>query len=668
MKKFDFTRVRLFDGAMGTRLQALGFDFKPMFEEINITHPEAVQSVHAGYIEAGADFITTNTFGVNNYHYAHSKYSIEEVILAAINNAKKHATDRNFIVLGIGPIGRLMKPSGDMTFDEAYAIFKDVVDIAKPHVDAVLFETFSDLYEMKAGILAVKENSALPVFATMTFESNGRTLMGTDIETMVYTLERLNVDALGVNCSLGPIELAPIIRRMLAVASLPVIIQPNAGLPHVHADGSVHYQMKPEVFVDSMREFIAKGASIIGGCCGTNPATIEGMARNYKNVELQIKEKHPSTLATTSRKTIHFDDFRVVGERMNPTGKPKFEAAILNRDYDSITKEARLQVEAGAAILDLNVGVPTINEAQAMKDILIRIQDVVDAPLMIDSSSIEALEAGCRYYNGIPILNSVNGKSESLHNILPIAKKYGATIVALALDDQGIPDTYQERIRIIEHILETGKQYGLEAHRFLFDPMVLPVSADIHNAKTTLDTLSNLPQGKYKTIMGVSNVSFGLPERKILNRSFLTMAMSMELSSAILNPTDKEIMHVVQANRLLLSQSKTSDDYIAQVTGIEASILHADTLYEAILSGLKGNCDELTRTELKTRQPMQVVDEVIIKALATVGDQFNKGEVYVVGRSGQTSFRSHTAIDREVRQGKRQSHTGDRQRGHPRHR
>jgi 5-methyltetrahydrofolate--homocysteine methyltransferase len=239
------------------------------------------------------------------------------------------------------------------------------------------------------------------------------------------------------------------------------------------------------------------------------------------------------------------------------------------------------------------------------------------------------LEIGCRYYNGIPILNSVNGKSESLHNILPIAKKYGATIVALALDDQGIPETYQERIRIVEHILETGKQYGLEAHRFLFDPMVLPVSADIHNAKTTLDTLSNLPQGKYKTIMGVSNVSFGLPERKILNRSFLTLAMAKGVSSAILNPIDPEIMHVVQANRLLLSQSKTSDDYIAQVTGKEASILHADTLYEAILSGLKGNCDELTRTELKTRQPMQVVDEVIIKALATVGDQFNKGEVYL---------------------------------------
>ncbi len=451
--------ILVFDGAMGTQLQDAGLKAGDIPECLNITDPKLIQTIHLNYLNAGADFITTNTFGANPLKMAEAPYSYEEIINAAIDNAtiaRKTADRQNdsYIVLDIGPIGQLLEPMGTLTFDEAYEIIKKQVIIAKDKVDAVLLETMTDIYEVKAGILAVKENSDLPVFVTMTYESNLRTLSGCDPLTMVNVLEGLNVDVLGVNCSLGPIELTPIIDQILAAATIPVLLQPNAGLPCL-VEGKTCYNMDKETFVQESLKHVKNGVAIIGGCCGTTPDFIASLKNNLP-VRKKITPKR-ATRVSSGTKTVEFGHHVVVcGERLNPTGKKKLKLALKEERYDELVVEAIKQDQAGAHVLDVNVGLPGINEVATMKHVIKLLQEVISLPLQIDSSVPGAIEQACRYYNGKPLINSVNGKDETMDAIFPIVKKYGGVVIGLTLDENGIPPLAKDRYKI-------AKKFGWDA-------------------------------------------------------------------------------------------------------------------------------------------------------------------------------------------------------------
>lgn len=624
----------IFDGAMGTQLQNAGLKAGDIPEVYNIEHPEIVVDIHSRYLRAGADLITTNTFGCNPLKMKDSEYCYCDIIKAAVHNAKQARDIVNkeaYIVLDIGPIGQLLEPMGTLTFDEAYEIIASQVLLVKDEVDAVLLETMTDLYEVKAGILAVKENSSLPVFVTMTFEQNKRTLTGTDPLTFVNVVEGLGVDALGVNCSLGPQELKPIIDEILEVSSTPILIQPNAGLPCLH-EGHTHYAMTSEEYAYSMVDYMKRGVSIVGGCCGTTPDFIAELRKVAPHtVASRVVETY--TRVSSQNQTVTFHGQVVVcGERLNPTGKKKLKAALKEERYDECVVEGIKQQQAGADVLDVNVGLPGIDEVKTMKKVIQLLQEVINLPLQIDSSSPEVIEQACRYYNGKPLINSVNGKDSVMEAIFPIVKKYGGVVIGLTLED-GIPLLAEERLEIAKKIIRKASEYGIDKKDIIIDCLTLTASAQQKEVKETLKALTLVKQELgVHTVLGVSNVSFGLPNRPLLNRTFLTLAMQSGLDLPIINPLDEQLMGTIDAYRVLYNYDQESTHYIlkqSQVQTIKPVSQISFSLKDIIIHGLKDEVKEKTKEVLQTTDAMKVINDIIIPALNQVGQDYETNKIFL---------------------------------------
>lgn len=644
-------------------LQKYGLKAGELPELLSFTQPEIIKEIYGKYFQAGSDFVSANTFGCNRFKLKNSGYTVSQVVTQAVKLAKEAAKEAmaqvsapdtggtafgKFAALDLGPIGKLMEPAGELSFDEAYDIYKElIVAGAEAGADFILFETFTDIYEMKAAVLAAKENCDLPVFCSVTFQEDGRMLMGTDPITAVNILQDLGVDALGVNCSLGPKEMIGIVREFLAYSKLPVIVQPNAGLPAV-INGETVFRVNIKEYVEAMQELLRAGAAIVGGCCGTNPDYIAALADSIKSRDYPalspdaVKERNAKamTAVSSSIKTVVIDDrIRIIGERINPTGKKLLKEALKAKDFSYIENEAISQVKAGAEILDVNVGLPEINENEMMLEVIKRVSAVVTVPLQIDSASPEVIEAAVRYYNGKPIINSVNGKKENMEAVLPIVKKYGACVIALTLDEKGLPKNTEERLAIAERIIKTAETYGIGRERILVDCLTLTVSAQQNAGRDTLEAIRRVKkQFGVRTVLGASNVSFGLPERKLLNRTFLAMALEAGLDAPITDPLVPEYIDTIHAFEALGCKDIESKDYIRIYGGRtetasrktpEKSKSQAEaggtSLEEIITEGYEDRAAKATEELLKTMKPLEIVEQKIIPALEIVGKDYESG-------------------------------------------
>lgn len=626
----------IFDGAMGTQLQNAGLKAGDIPEELSIEQPELLRGIHKKYLDAGAHFITTNTFGCNRLKMADAKYPAQEMLLSAVKNARQARAEAGreedaYVVLDIGPIGQLLEPMGTLTFDEAYDIILEQIIPVKDQVDAVLFETMSDLYEVKAGVLAVKEHTDLPVFVTMTFEQNGRTLSGNDPETFVNVAEGLGADVVGVNCSLGPEELKPIIQEILETASVPVMLQPNAGLPCLE-HGETHYHVTPEEYVEAMKDYMEQGAAIVGGCCGTTPEFIEKLSKAAPETVAERKVLKKTRVSSQTQTVTFGNRVIVCGERLNPTGKKKMKQALIEERYDELVVEAVRQEEAGAQVLDVNVGLPGIDEPETMKRVIRLLQEVITLPLQIDSSNAEAIEKACRYYNGKPLINSVNGKDEVMEAVFPIVRKYGGVVIGLTLDE-GIPLKAEERFEIAKKIIKKAEQYGIGKEDIIIDCLTLTASAQQKEVRETLRAMKMVKELGVHTVLGVSNVSFGLPNRPLLNRTFLTLAMEAGLDLPIINPLDTELMGTIDAFHVLFYKDVDSQNYIKNQSKEAASPSRVQestfTLRDIIIHGLKDEVKQATGEELSKREPLEVINQVIIPALNEVGKDYETGKIFL---------------------------------------
>lgn len=621
----------LLDGAMGTMLQARGLHAGEAPELLGLTHPEMIQEIHRCYIDAGAQAVYTNTFGANRYKLAGTGENVETVISAAVSNARKACEGTDALVaLDIGPIGQLLEPNGALTFEEAYDIFKQQVTAGKD-ADLIVFETMTDLYELKAAVLAAQENSTLPILCTMTFEQNRRTFTGCTVSAMALTLEGLGVDAIGVNCSLGPEELYPVVEELSNWTSLPIVVKPNAGLPDPETNT---YNVTPQDFARSMEKLLPLGVKVMGGCCGTTPEYIKAVRavldRNqYKKRRITI----PNAVCSAVH-TVKTDCPRIVGERINPTGKKRFKDALKNNDLDYILAQGIEQLRAGADILDVNVGLPEIDETAMMVKVIKELQGVTDAPLQIDSTRSDVLEAALRVYCGKPVVNSVNGEEKSLCNILPLVKRYGAAVVGLTLDENGIPKTAQGRFEIAEKIVRRADALGIPRGDIFIDCLTLTASAEQAGVMETLSALKRVKEELgVKTILGVSNISFGLPNRELINASFLTMALQNGLDLAIINPNVEAMTGAVRAYKLLANIDENAREFIAAYLDVKKpqptdAGTRLDLPY-AIENGLKGDCARLTQQLLQTLKPMEIVNDILIPALDRTGAQFEQGKIFL---------------------------------------
>lgn len=515
-------RIVYCDGGLGSLLQERGLRAGELPGNWNITHPEVLVEIHRAYLEAGADIITTNTFGVDRLKYnENTEYTTDQVITAAVRLAKEAIAKsgrKAYTALDIGPTGKLLKPLGDLAFEDAYQIFQEAVQIgAREGADLILIETMSDSYEAKAAVLAAKENCDLPVFVTVTFDSKGKLLTGGSVESVVALLEGLGVDALGINCGLGPVQMKGILERFLQVASVPVIVNPNAGLPRSEG-GKTVYDIDSDAFAAEMKTIASMGAQVVGGCCGTTPEHIKKTVEACRDLApVPVSQKHRTVISSFAQAVVIDKDPVIIGERINPTGKSKFKQALREHNLEYILREGVTQQDHGAHVLDVNVGLPEIDEPSMMEEVVGELQSIIDLPLQIDTSNIEAMERAMRIYNGKPLINSVNGKAESMEAVFPLVKKYGGVVVALALDESGIPETAEGRIRIAKKIYEKAAEYGIGAEDILIDALCLTVSSDSKGALTTLETLRRVrDELQGKTILGVSNISFGLPQREII--------------------------------------------------------------------------------------------------------------------------------------------------------
>ena len=632
---FEDNKIIVFDGAMGTMIQKYGLKGSKIPELYNITDPDIIQQIHGKYVDAGCDIITTNTFGANSNKLLNSLYSVKDVIQAAVTNAKKVSQGRK-VALDIGPLGMLMEPSGPMSFEQAYELFREqVLAGTEAKVDLIIIETISDIYEAKAAILAAKENSNLPVICTMTLGQDGRTFTGTDILTMVNVLQGLGVEALGLNCSLGPDEMYNHVKKVLEYSSVPVIVQPNAGLPKIR-NGQTVYDITAGYFAQRLCDMVDMGVRIVGGCCGTDERFIKELAEKVKNkVPKKTVPKEFTMISSYCRTVVVDDGFTIIGERINPTGKPKLKRALEEKDYSYILSEAVKQKEEGAEILDVNAGLPGIDEKTVLPHIIRQIQKVCDIPLQIDSSSYETLENAVRVYNGKAIINSVNGKAESMEKVFPIVKKYGCCVIGLTLDEQGIPKTSGKRVEIAQKIVSTAQKYGISKNNILIDCLVLTASAEQENIIETLKAVREVKQKlNVKTVLGVSNVSYGLPSRELLNKTFFVMAMSYGLDCAIINTGNTEMMSVYDAFNVLTAKDKNSEKYIKKYAQkkIESSTDNNGnqfTLEYVLSKGLKEKIKEATLAELNKRTPMQIIDEIISPLLQTVGKKYENAELFL---------------------------------------
>lgn len=623
------------DGGMGTMLQKSGLQIGGVPELLNLENPELLISIHRQYIEAGADIIYTNTFGANSYKMADTGHSVKELIEAAIKNAKKavEGTD-TLIALDVGPIGQLLEPTGLLPFEKAYDIFKEIV-LAGSEADLVVFETMTDLLEIKAAVLAAKENSNLPIMCTMTFEKNMRTFTGCGVSNMALTLEGLGADAIGVNCSLGPDELMPVVEEMLNWTNLPVIVKPNAGLPDPVTN---EYNILPDEFAGYMVQMADKGVKIFGGCCGTTPEYISAVKNILKDKKYVKELKEIPVAVCSSSETVIINQPRIIGERINPTGKKKFKEALIRHDIDYILNQAIEQTHGGAEILDVNVGLPEIDEKAMMIDAVKSIQGITDAPLQLDSTIPEVLEAALRVYCGKPIINSVNGEDESLNNILPLVKKYGASVVGLTLDKDGIPKKAEDRFKIAQKILNKALEYGIKKENVFIDCLTLTASAEQDGVVETLQAV-NMVKTKLglKTVLGVSNISFGLPNRERINHTFLALALENGLDLPIINPNNQSMSGTVRAFRLLKGIDKNSKEYIEAYNKEQGNAAAKSagegnnniTLEYAIENGLKNDGARITKEMLETTDAMIIVNEHLIPALDKAGDLFEKGKIFL---------------------------------------
>jgi len=632
-------RILFFDGAMGTTLQNKGLKVGEHPEKLNLTDPELIAEVHRDYLEAGADIISTNTFQANRFKLEDAGCTVKEAITAGVKIAKRVAgefEEAKYVALDLGPVGRMMKPIGNMTFDEAYEYYKEQVLVgAEAGADLVIIETIADLNEARAAVLAVKENSDLPVVCTMTFQEDGRTLTGTPPEAFVYTIAGLGADALGVNCSLGPDDLMPIVERICKVSPVPVIVQANAGIPRVENDITV-FDIESDLFAEKAEAFYALGVGIIGGCCGTTPEYIKDISDKLKDRKPVYREVQHKVFACSSTKVRDLNDgFTIIGERINPTGNKKLKASLRNGELSQVVKEALGQVDAGAHVLDVNLGLPDIDEKEFMLNTLSEFQGLIDLPLQIDSSKSKVIEAALRHYPGKAIINSVNGKEKSMDRIFPIAKKYGALCVALLLDDDGLPQSVEDRVRIADKLVAKAYEHGLREEDLIIDTLVLTASAQQKEVYDTLEAIKVIKE-KYnvKTVLGVSNVSFGLPKRPIITRVFYTLALNYGLDSAIMDPLDKRMMETLYAFDVLANNDVGAESYINFCSGLaDEGKAVVDTsglsLGELVIKGLKEEVHVLTKQLVEELDPLEIVNDQLVPALDRVGADFENGKIFL---------------------------------------
>lgn len=633
-RKIDYENILLFDGAMGTLLQNYGLKTGQPPESYNISNQELIAKIHGEYLKAGADIITSNTFGANSLKLSQYGLSVKEIVTSGVKIARQAAKDK-LVALDIGPLGQFIEPYGTLSFNEVYLLFKEqVIFGARAGADLVLIETMTDLYELKVAVLAAIENSNLPVFATMTFQADGKTLMGTDPLTMVNTIQGLGVKALGINCSLGPKETLPLLEEIGKYAKVPVIARPNAGLPK-EKQGETVFEVGSEEFACLAKLMVKKGVTIIGGCCGTNPKYIQTLKNELKTVKPMKRQIQKLTAVSSGSKTVIIGEkTAVIGERLNPTGKMYLQEALRQKDFTVLLQEAIRQKEAGADLLDVNVGLPEIDEVKTMAEVIIKLQGIIDLPLSIDSMNKDALEAAVRVYNGKPLINSVNGKEEVMAELFPLVKKYGACAVCLTLDEKGIPPTAEKRLEIAKRIVNKAAQYGIDKEDLIMDCLVLTASTEQSQIPETLKAISLIKKElSVKTVLGISNVSFGLPNRSLLNQTFLALALGAGLDAAIIDPLAAEMLKTLDACNVLLAFDINANHFLTKYSSIkkqdpQPQIIEED-LKKVIRCGLKTAAPTVTKNLLTKLTPLQVIDQYIIPALDEVGLKYERGELYL---------------------------------------
>lgn len=629
-------RILFFDGGMGTLLQEQGLQAGELPETWNLKNPEPIIQIHKAYLAAGADIILANTFGANRFKYGED---LEKIVTAGVANAKKAVAEsgkKAYVALDIGSTGKLLKPMGTLDFEEAVGVFAEIIRVGeKAGADLILIETMSDTYELKAAVLAAKENSALPIMATVIFDESKKMLTGASPQVVVSLLEGLGVDALGINCGLGPKQMKEIVKELLKYASIPVIVNPNAGLPRSE-NGKTVFDVGAEEFAEDMEEIVTMGAWFAGGCCGTTPAHIQAMVEKCKEITpVPITPKN-YTFVTSYSTAVELGGIPVIiGERINPTGKSKFKQALRDHNIDYILEEGVKQEDSGAHILDVNVGLPEIDEAAMMETIVYELQSIMPIPLQIDTTNMEAMERALRIYNGKPMINSVNGKAEIMEQVFPLVKKYGGVVVGLALDEDGIPDTTEGRLAIAEKIYQTGEKYGISRKDIVIDALVMTMSTNNESAKITLDTVKEITARGGKTVLGVSNISFGLPQRELINAAFFTMAMNNGLSAGIINPNAKAMRQAYDTFCVLGGYDAQCMNYIENYAVTDApnaatkSAAAKLNLTDSIIKGLKDQAYRATEEELKTKEPMEIINGELVPALDVVGQGFEKGTMFL---------------------------------------
>lgn len=667
-------RILFFDGGMGSILQERGLKPGELPEQWNINHPEVITEIHSEYLQAGADIILSNTFGANRLKFENT----DEIVCAGITNARKAVElsgRQAYVALDIGPTGKLLKPMGTLDFEDAVEVFAEIVRSGvKAGADLILIETMSDTYELKAAVLAAKENSDLPVIATAIFGENGKLLTGADPKTVVAMLEGLRVDALGMNCGLGPKQMKPIFAKIAEFASIPLVINPNAGIPQSKNGKTVYdLDLDAEAFAADMGEFLEMGAWLVGGCCGTTPDYIGKLVELYSDIKpLPLKEKDHTFVTSYSQAVELGGAPIIIGERINPTGKSKFKQALREGDMEYILNEGVKQSDSGAHILDVNVGLPEIDEPVMIKRTIYELQSILPLPLQIDTTSITAMEQAMRIYNGKPMINSVNGKDSIMRKIFPLVQKYGGVVVGLTLDDDGIPDTVEGRLAIAEKIYRTAAEYSIQPKDIVIDALTMTLSTDDNSANITLGTVKRIYEKGGRTILGVSNISFGLPQREMINASFFTMALQTGLSAGIINPNSEAMRHAYDTFLALGGYDRQCMAYIERYANkflpanaaqtVSQSVKNDElTLKDCIIKGLKEQAFRATEAALKSKDAMKVIDGELVPALDLVGKGFEKGSVFLpqllmsaeAAKSGFEAIKEHMRL-----QGKTQKKKG----------
>lgn len=647
IREFMKNNTVILDGGTGTVLQAMGLKPGEATELWNLTHPDRIAELHKAYFDAGSNVVCTNTFGANNFKY--DRETLENIISSALNSAKRAreastGTQEKFIAFDIGSCGKLLKPLGDLDFENAVSVFAENVKLAEKYgADVIFIETMNDSYETKAALLAAKENCSLPVFVSNAYGEDGKLMTGATPAAMAAMLEGMGADAIGANCSLGPGQLKGVIKEILNYASIPVIFKPNAGLPKSENGKSI-FDISPDEFVDEVSSLVKEGVRLCGGCCGTTPEYIQKLSSAVKNIKpVDITEKEYTVVSSYDRAVFFGESPVLIGERINPTGKKRLKQAIIENDFDYILNEGVSQQEKGVHILDVNMGLPNINEPQMLTKAICELQAVTPLPLQIDTSDADAMEAALRRYNGKAMINSVNGKEESMKSVFPLAKKYGGLIVALTLEENGIPSTAEGRLAIAEKILAKASEYGINKKDIIFDTLAMTVSADKNAALTTLRSLKLISEKLgCKTSLGVSNVSFGLPERDVLNGNFFMLALENGLSAAIMNPYSATMMRAYHSFKALHGLDENCMEYIefsnenplvtaaAPAAGSsEAGQSYSSELQKAVIKGFKESAAEAAEKLLNSVKPLDIVQNEIIPALNTVGKGFEEKKIYL---------------------------------------